>query len=93
MIEIMSIMSSYTSERFQAHSFPLESYTHDNIAAIFQQIKERWPDSRIEVAIWNAAQWSRIPFLEVKEEVRPLSPSFVDHNLLLFTHSGLGYST
>ncbi len=92
MIRIMNHILPCISERAQAHSFPLESYTHDNIAAVFQRIKEKWPDSRIEAAIWNAAQWSRIPFLEVKEEVSPL-PVFREPQPLAIAHSGLGYST
>ena len=64
---------------------------HDNITAIFQQIKEKWPDSRIEVAIWNAAQWSRIPFLEVKEKVSSLT-SFREPPPPVFTYGGSGHS-
>ena len=65
---------------------------HDNIITVFQQIKEKWPESRTEVAIWNAAQWSRIPFLEVKEKVKSL-PVFREPPPFVFTYSGSGHST
>ena len=32
-------------------------------------MRQKWPDSRIKVALWNASQWSRIPFQEVTERV------------------------
>lgn len=53
----------------QACAFPLESYSWQNINKVFEEVKAKWPDSRIKVALWNASQWSRIPFLDVTEEV------------------------
>lgn len=61
----------------QACAFPLESYTWKNIEDVFQRVQNKWPDSRIKAALWNAAQWSRIPFLEVTEKVSTLIESYV----------------
>jgi hypothetical protein len=58
----------------QAHSFPLKEYTREEITAVFKAVRKQWPDSRIKVSLWNASQWSKIPFLEVTEQVsRPPS--------------------
>jgi NAD(P)-dependent dehydrogenase (short-subunit alcohol dehydrogenase family) len=61
------------AEGGEAHSFVVEAYDHANIAAVFKRISEHWPESRIKCAVWNTAQWSRIPFLDVKPEDIELS--------------------
>ncbi|CAG7854162.1 SubName: Full=Uncharacterized protein {ECO:0000313/EMBL:CCA68919.1} [Serendipita indica DSM 11827] len=48
----------------EAHPFPVKEYSRDEIVAVFRAVREKWPDSRIKVALWNASQWSRIPFLD-----------------------------
>ncbi|PVG00908.1 short-chain dehydrogenase/reductase SDR [Serendipita vermifera] len=52
----------------EAHSFPLKDYNHEEINAVFEAVKEHWPNSKIKVALWNASQWSRIPFMDVTEQ-------------------------
>lgn len=52
----------------EAHSFPLKEYTREQIAEVFSAVRKKWPDSRIKAALWNASQWSRIPFLDVTED-------------------------
>ncbi|KAI5480550.1 hypothetical protein MNV49_000246 [Pseudohyphozyma bogoriensis] len=56
-----------------AQVFALEAYDHENMAKVFDAIKQHWPDSRIRCAVWNTGQWSNIPFLDIKESDIKLS--------------------
>ena len=51
----------------QAHAFVIDEYSHAMLADVFKRIATTWSDSRIRTAVWNAAQWSRIAFLDVTE--------------------------
>ena len=52
----------------EAEAFPVETYDHKNLHEAFSKIKSKWPDSRLKTSVWNTAQWSRIPFLDITEE-------------------------
>lgn len=45
----------------------IQEYSHTSLADVFKRVREAWPDSRIRTAVWNAAQWSRIAFLDITE--------------------------
>lgn len=66
----------------QAHPFPVKDYTREHILAMFQAVKAKWPNSRIKVALWNASQWSRIPFLQVTEQVGYKYSADIDYLLM-----------
>ncbi|GAA5872956.1 hypothetical protein JCM8547_003274 [Rhodosporidiobolus lusitaniae] len=51
-----------------AKVFSVDEYNHGNIKRVFKEIGEAWPDERLKVAVWNTAQWSNIPFLEITEQ-------------------------
>jgi hypothetical protein len=51
----------------QALALPITSYTWTEIYGAFDKIKQTWPDSVIRSAVYNASQWSKAPFLELKE--------------------------
>jgi hypothetical protein len=51
----------------QALALPITEYSWTEISKAFDKIKQTWPDSVIRAAVYNAASWSRAPFLELKE--------------------------
>ncbi|GAA5826465.1 hypothetical protein JCM11251_002382 [Rhodosporidiobolus azoricus] len=51
----------------QASVFSVDKYSHEEIKDVFEGIKKTWPDGRLKAAVWNTAQWSNIPFLDIKE--------------------------
>ncbi|GAA6003055.1 hypothetical protein JCM10207_001965 [Rhodosporidiobolus poonsookiae] len=52
----------------QASVFSLEQYNHAEIARVFEAIAKEWPEGRLKAAVWNTAQWSNIPFLDIEEK-------------------------
>ncbi|KAG8812900.1 hypothetical protein FRC17_001757 [Serendipita sp. 399] len=66
--DLQTIADEINAAGGEAFPFPLKAYTREEIVAVFQAVRKKWPDSRIKAALWNASQWSRIPFLDVKEE-------------------------
>ncbi|KAG8805404.1 hypothetical protein FRC19_007903 [Serendipita sp. 401] len=66
--DLQNIANEINAAGGEAFPFPLKAYTREEIVAVFQAVRKKWPDSRIKAALWNASQWSRIPFLDVKEE-------------------------
>ncbi|GAA5848809.1 hypothetical protein JCM5353_004255 [Sporobolomyces roseus] len=51
-----------------ASFFGVDEYSYDSMTDVFKRIQGTWKESRIKCAIWNTAQWSNIPFLEIKKE-------------------------
>jgi len=51
-----------------AVAFPVPDYSWSAITEAFSAIKTRFPGSPIRAAVFNAGQWHRGPFLELKEE-------------------------
>ena len=45
----------------------IQDYSHTTLADVFKRVASTWPDSRVRTTVWNAAQWSRIAFLDVTE--------------------------
>jgi len=52
----------------EAEPFPVASYEPDNLADAFHKIKERWPESELRVAVWNAGYGVWKPFLELTDD-------------------------
>ena len=74
-------MSVYTNEPeticmaytpcWQAASFPVKAYTHDELHTAFGAIKKHWPDADIRVGLFNAGAAVWKGFLDITpEEVR-----------------------
>lgn len=40
----------------QAVVFSLQEYTHSEIKAVFNRVKQRWSDGRVKTAVWNTGQ-------------------------------------
>ncbi|CEQ42283.1 SPOSA6832_04068 [Sporobolomyces salmonicolor] len=82
----------------EAEVFSVDQYTHTTLKTIFQKIKQTWPDGRLKAAVWNTAQWSNIPFLDIKERDIELSAqlniiaatAFAQEAVRAFTASGNG---
>ncbi|GAA99070.1 uncharacterized protein L969DRAFT_49432 [Mixia osmundae IAM 14324] len=53
----------------EAATFALADYDFKSIQGTFKDIRARWSDGRVRAAIWNTAQWSMVPFLDVTEEL------------------------
>jgi len=50
----------------EVKDFPVKDYSWSSITSVFSAIASHWPDGEIRATIWNAAQWHKGPFLEVK---------------------------
>ncbi|GAA5896438.1 hypothetical protein JCM6882_001013 [Rhodosporidiobolus microsporus] len=51
----------------QAKIFSVDKYSHVEIKGVFEGIRQTWPEARLRAAVWNTAQWSNIPFLDITE--------------------------
>ena len=66
---LSSVMLTTNCTSSQAHAFPLpEGYSHTSLSTSFKSIKAHWPQATINVGLWNAASWTRKPFLEITED-------------------------
>ncbi|GAA5970296.1 hypothetical protein JCM21900_001035 [Sporobolomyces salmonicolor] len=82
----------------EAEVFSLDKYTHATLKTTFEKIKQTWPDGRLKAAVWNTAQWSNIPFLDIKEQDIELTAqlniiaatAFAQEAVRAFTASGNG---
>ncbi|CEQ42597.1 SPOSA6832_04428 [Sporobolomyces salmonicolor] len=82
----------------EAEVFNVDKYTHATLKTTFEKIKQTWPDGRLKAAVWNTAQWSNIPFLDIKEQDIELSAqlniiaatAFAQEAVRAFTASGNG---
>ncbi|GAA5848907.1 hypothetical protein JCM3766R1_000674 [Sporobolomyces carnicolor] len=52
----------------QAEVFSLDDYGYDSIVSAFERIEQQWSDARIKCCVWNTAQWSSIPFLDITKK-------------------------
>ncbi|KAH8928113.1 NAD(P)-binding protein [Atractiella rhizophila] len=51
----------------EVKAFPIPEYNHEQLSKAFEDIMANWPNGRLKCAVWNAAQWSRIPFMDITE--------------------------
>ncbi|BGP48893.1 hypothetical protein JCM10450v2_004772 [Rhodotorula kratochvilovae] len=58
-----------------AEVFSVDKYEYQDVEAVFAKIAQTWPDGRLKTAVWNTAQWSNIPFLDITERDIALSAS------------------
>jgi len=56
------------SDGGEAGAFPIPSYTPTAINTAFSEIKSRWPNSSVRVALFNAGHGVWKPFLEITPE-------------------------
>jgi len=66
--DLMRLEKEINDSGGTAKGFQIPEYSHQTIAEVFKGITDLWPDGRVRVAVYNASQWSRIPFLEVKRD-------------------------
>ncbi|KAI0265850.1 NAD-P-binding protein [Gloeopeniophorella convolvens] len=52
----------------QAAAFPVADYNYKEMQTAFRAVRQRWPDTPIRAALFNAAYGVRKPFLEHREE-------------------------
>ncbi|GAA5990707.1 hypothetical protein JCM5350_001855 [Sporobolomyces pararoseus] len=66
--EVSELKEEINKNGGQAEVFSLEDYTYESITEVFKKVQENWKDSRVKCAVWNTAQWSRIPFLDITQK-------------------------
>ncbi|GAA6043608.1 hypothetical protein JCM8097_008285 [Rhodosporidiobolus ruineniae] len=52
----------------EAKVFSVEEYSPDHLRRVFKDVQAAWPDGRLKAAVWNTAQWSNIPFLDISDK-------------------------
>ncbi|GAA6060056.1 hypothetical protein JCM10212_001053 [Sporobolomyces blumeae] len=63
--EVDRLRDEITQGGGKAEVFSVDEYDYDSILDVFERIKSTWSDARIKCCVWNTAQWSNIPFLEI----------------------------
>ncbi|GAA5924001.1 hypothetical protein JCM3775_005570 [Rhodotorula graminis] len=47
--------------------FGVDAYDYGSMTRVFERVQQAWPDGRLKCAVWNTAQWSNIPFMDITE--------------------------
>ncbi|GAA5905793.1 uncharacterized protein JCM6883_002454 [Sporobolomyces salmoneus] len=66
--EVDELKAEINQNGGQAEVFSLNEYDYDSITEVFEKIQNVWKDARIKCCVWNTAQWSNIPFLDITKE-------------------------
>ncbi|GAA5936468.1 uncharacterized protein JCM15063_001895 [Sporobolomyces koalae] len=66
--EVDALKAEINQSGGEAEVFGVSEYSYQAITEVFEKIRQNWRDGRIKCAVWNTAQWSNIPFLDIKEK-------------------------
>ncbi|BGP16887.1 hypothetical protein JCM10213_007332 [Rhodosporidiobolus nylandii] len=65
--EVEQLAQEIGAKGGEAKVFAVEKYEPSEIRRVFEQVRQEWPQGRVKTAVWNSAQWSNIPFLDIKD--------------------------
>ncbi|GAA6004151.1 uncharacterized protein JCM10292_007262 [Rhodotorula paludigena] len=73
--EVEELRNEIRRQGSEAEVVSVEKYDYKEMLGVFERVKQLWPDGRVKAAVWNTAQWSNIPFLDITEHDISLSAS------------------